>query len=797
MLFNYIKISFRNLSKQRLFSGLNIFGLGIGMAAVWLMLLYVADELSYDRFHEKADRIVRVVQQATWDEGNLHIPLTSAPFATALQADYPEVESAVRISSEGGGAMKYGKNEVVANDIYFTDPSIFNVFSFPVLYGDAKSALTEPQKIVLTKTLAETLFKDASQAVGKTVLFSNNFPNVVTAVIEDVPANSHLKFSALRSLPKDYTTAWQQFELYTYLLLKDGTDSQNFKKKLAGFFPKYLKKEMGNVSYQMELQPLTSIHLNSHLDFDISPNGNANTVYVFSAIAALILLIACINYVNLYTARSMKRIREVGVRKSIGSERGQLIGQFLTESMIMTILSGLVAFILVVISLPLFNELAEKSLTLGYRSDLLSALVATAFVLLVGLISGLYPAIRFSGFRPVNALKGQIGSQISSAYLRKSLVVFQFAATVVMIACAAVVYRQIHYVNNKDLGFNKSQVLVFHIDKNEVRNQVRAVKQKLSESPYIESVASSSNPIGTNFIGSAGMFMEKENGQMSPSTQMVQKFAVDGDFLKTMEIKLVTGRNLNSESEADLSAGAMVNEALVKKQGWKDPVGKRIKYFIDDKGNTKEATIVGVVADFHTYSLQHKIEPLVLQAPAPGDGDNIYVRIAPEKTKEALAYMRQAYKEFDPEATLDFHFLDENFAQQYASEQRQGNIMLTFAVLAVLIACLGLFGLAAFAAESRTKEIGVRKVLGASVQSVVMLLSKDFIKLVFIAIVVGTPVSIYAMSEWLKNFEYREPLSWWIFAGAGMIAVVIALVTVSAQAFKSALMNPVKSLRTE
>jgi putative ABC transport system permease protein len=797
MLLNYIKISFRNFGKQRLFSGLNIFGLGIGMAAVWMMLLYVADELSYDRFHQNADRIVRVAQHATWDESSFNVPITSAPFSVALKNDYPEIENTVRINQEGGGALKYGKNEVVANDIYFTDASIFDVFSLPVLYGDAKTALTQPQKIVLTKSLAEKLFKDASHALGKTVMFSNNFPNVVTAVIEDVPTNSHLKFSALRSLPPDYTTGWQQFELYTYLLLKKNTDIQQFEKKLTGFFPKYLRKELGNVNYRMELQPLTSIHLHSHLDFELSPNGNVNTVYVFSAIALLILLIACINYVNLYTARSLKRIREVGVRKSIGSERSQLIGQFLTESLIMAVFAGLVAFILVIVCLPLFNKLAEKSLTIGYQNNVLSALLAGAFVLLVGLLSGMYPALRFSGFRPVNALKGQVGGQVGSSYFRKSLVVFQFSATVVMIACSAVVYRQIHYVNNKDLGFNRSQVLVFHIDKNEVRNQVRSIKEKLSQSPFIESIAASSNPIGTNHVGSSGMYMEKENGEMTPSTQMVQKLAVDGDFIKTMEIKLLAGRNLFNDSEADLSASAMVNETLVKKQGWKNAIGKKIRYFIDEQGNTKEARIVGVIKDFHTYSLQHKIEPLVLQLPVPQDQDNIYVRIAPQKTAEALSFLRQAYKEFDREATLDFHFLDENFAQQYQSEKRQGDIMLTFAILAVLIACLGLFGLAAFSAESRTKEIGVRKVLGASVQSVVLLLSKDFIKLVLIAIVIGTPISIYAMGEWLKNFEYRETLSWWIFAAAGLIAIMIALVTVSAQALKSALMNPVKSLRTE
>lgn len=797
MLLNYIKISFRNFRKQRLFSGLNIFGLAIGMAAVWLMVLYVADELSYDRFHQKAERIFRVVQSAKWDNGEMNLAITSAPFAPALQNDYPEIEKTVRISPEGGGVIGVGENKFRADNIAFSDPSIFDIFTYNFLYGDAKTALNQPQKIVLTKTLAEKLFGDASKAVGQTVFFSNNYPNAVTGVVEDAPTNSHFGFSALRSLPTNYTTGWQEAELYTYVLLKSGADPLKLESKFGGFFSKYLKKEMGDLKFKMTLQPLTSIHLHSHLDFELGPNGKVQTIYIFSAIALLILVIACINYVNLYTARSMKRIREVGVRKAIGSERGQLIAQFFIESFMMTIFAGMIAFVLVVILLPFFNQLAEKNLTIDHNNVLITTISALSFIIVVGTLSGLYPAIQFSGFRPVVALKGQFGSQSGGNVMRKSLVVFQFMATVIMIGCSAIVYKQMRFVNTKDLGFNKSQVLTFHIDKNEIRNQVKSVKEKLTQNPLIESVASASNPIGTNSIGQNGMFFEKEGGEMQTETQNVQKFSVDDDFIKTMEIKLLTGRNFDGESQADLLNAVVVNESLIKKMGWKNPVGKRVKYFTDNMGHTGEARVIGVVKDFHIYSLQHKIEPLVLSLPEPGDRDNLYVRVQNGKTKEALAYLTNTYKTFDPEATLDFHFLDENFAQQYKSEQKQGSIMLTFAILAVIIACLGLFGLAAFAAESRTKEIGVRKVLGASVQSVVMLLSKDFIKLVIIAIIIGTPIAVYAMTEWLKNFEYREDLSWWVFAFSGVIAMIIAVATVSFQALKSALMDPVKSLRTE
>lgn len=798
MLFNYLKISIRNFRKQRLFSGLNILGLGIGIAAVWLMVLYVADELSYDRFHAKADRIYRVTQEAEWATGSFKLAPTSPPFAPALQNEYPEIEKTVRISAEGGGKIRFGEKQVDAHDIFFTDAAIFDIFTYLFLYGNPATALREPQKIVLTKTLATTLFGDASKAMGQTVFFSNNFPNVVTGVIDDVPANSHLGFSALRSLPPDFTGGWQEGDMYTYVLLKEGTDAKKLEAKFPTFYTKYLQKYIAGTDYHMNLQPLTSIHLHSHLDYEIGSNGNIKTVYIFSAIALLILVIACINYMNLYTARSLKRVREVGVRKAIGSQRFQLIGQFLTESFMMTILAGFVGFLLAKTALPFFNRLAEKSLSLDFNDNSIATVgIGAAFLLLIGLFSGLYPALMLSGYRPVIALKGQLGSQTSGAGFRQSLVVFQFAATVVMIACSGIVYRQIRYVNDKDLGFNKDQVLTFHIDKNEVRTQVSALKAKLEQNPVIESAAAASNPIGNNSIGSTALFVETNNGDIPSTTQMTQRFMADADYLRTMEIKLLQGRDFIKNSPADLTGSVLVNEALVKKQGWANPIGKRMRYTADKDGNAKELTIVGVTNDFHIYSLQHKIEPLVIQLAPPMEQDNMYVRINAAKTPEALAYISQVYKTFDADARPEFQFLDENFAKQYQAEQRQGNVLLAFAILAIVIACLGLFGLAAFAAEARTKEIGVRKVLGASVQNVVLMLSKDFVKLVLVAIAIGTPIAVYAMNKWLQNFEYRETLSWWVFALAGIIAIVIALVTVSSQALKSALTNPVKALRAE
>ncbi|QJD78649.1 ABC transporter permease [Spirosoma rhododendri] len=790
---NHLKIAVRALWKNKLFSGLNIVGLGVGMAAVWLMVLYVVNERSYDRFHANADRIVRVVQHAQWQGGNLNIAATPAPFAEALKQDYPEVEKTVRFNQEGGGLITVGDKKLDVPAIFFTDPTVFDVFTFPFLYGDPHTALRGPQRIVLTKSVAEKLFGTASNAVGKVIEFSNHFPNTVTGVIEDVPTNSHLQFGALRSLPDNYTSGWQQAELFTYLLLAKGSEPESLSAKLGGFFSKYLKKEMGDVTYRLELQPLSSIHLHSHLDYEISANGNARTVSIFAAVAALILLIACINYINLNTVRALKRTREVGVRKAVGSFRLQLIGQFLTESLLMTLLAGLVSASLVVMALPYFNRLADKALSLGNWADIM--LTVVLFSVLIGTLSGLYPALRMSGFRPVPALRGQQSTHQQPVRLRQALVVFQFVATVALIACSGIVYRQMQFVRQADLGFNKEQVLTFHIDDEAVRQRVDALKEALLRNPLIESAAAASNPIGNNNIGGSGMFFEQQ-GAFGANAQLVQKFLVDPDYLTTLEIGLVSGRNFSESFKSDASNAVLINQTLARQLGPR-PVGKRVRYVIDQANHTAEARIVGVVKDFHTYSLQHKVEPLVLQMPTASDKDNLYVRIRAGNVSAALAYIQTVYRTFSPTATLDFHFLDENFSKQYQAEQKQGDVLLTFTVLAVFIACLGLFGLVAFAAEQRTKEIGVRKVLGASVASIVGLLSRDFLKLVLIAVIIASPLAWYAMHRWLQNFAYKIDLAWWLFALAGLLTTGIALLTVSFQSIRAALVNPVKSLRSE
>ncbi len=801
---NYFLVAWRNLKKQPVFSIVNMAGLSIGLTAFWLIALYITDELSFDRYHSKADRIVRVAQHGTWSEGSFDMAITSAPFAAALKQDYPEVEKAVRISAEGGGVLTVNDKSITAGDILFTDAGFFSLFDQKVIAGDVHKALTSPQAIVLTRTLAEKLFDEPKNAIGKTVYFQNNYPNAVTAVIEDAPSNSHFRFSALRSLPKGYTTGWQEAELYTYLLLKPGTTPKDLEKKLDGFYHKYLESSMGaGMKYWLELQPLTSIYLRSHLEYELGITGNMQYVYIFGMIALLVLSIACINYMNLSTARSTYRVKEIGVRKVIGSGQRQLVIMFMAESLLICILAGGLSVVFAELLMPVFNELSGKELAL-WRFGLAPTLaVLILFVVVIGLISGIYPAFFMSGFKMIPSLKGQIGSQTGTLLFRKVLVTFQFVVTIVMIAGSFIIYEQMRYVQNKHLGVNKEQVLTFHIDAESARKKTAAIRQALLKNPQVEAVSAASNPIGNNNIGSGPFFFENESsantmGSIATSAKKVQSFMVDGDFVNTLEIKLSEGRSFSDTNPADRTGSVVVNETLVKTLGWTRPIGKRLRYSTGIKDSLAEAQVVGVVKDFHIYSLQHKVEPLVLRMPPVEDiKDNLYVRVNTDRLPETLAFIKETYASFDPAAHPDFRFLRENFDAQYKGEQKQAQLLLVFTILSVSIACLGLFGLVTFNATQRAKEIGIRKVLGASVAGIVRLLSVGLLKLVCIAFLIASPIAWLLMHYWLQDFAYQVQLNWVVFIAAGITAIAIALITMSVQAIRSALANPVDSLRSE
>ncbi len=793
---HYFKTAWRNLQRNKIYAAINISGIAIGIAAFWLIALYVGDELSYDRSFSNADRIYRVVQHASWQGGTLNIVPTSAPFAPALKSSFPEIEDAVRINTEGGGVINYGDKTLKQDDICFADNTLFKLFDYHFLYGDAATALTRPQSIVITESLATKIFGDASKALDQTIYFGSDNANTVTGVINDMPANSHMQFSGIRSFNNELNTDnWQNFSLYTYLLLKKGANVKSLEKKLPAFSVATIQKAMGVKDYHMELQPLTSIHLHSNLDYELSNNGSISRIYMFVAIGILILLIALINYMNLSTARSAVRVKEIGIRKVVGSGRRDLIGLFISESLLITVIAATIAFCLVSFSLPFFNYLSGKNLII-WRFGMFNTVTAlTVFSIFTGIVSGIYPALFLSRFKMIPSLKGELGNMHAGVMFRKSLVVFQFIIAVCLISGSYIIYKQLQYVSRADLGFNKEQVLSFHIDDMKVRSEIPALKTQLLQSPLIEGVAVAGNPIGNNNLGGNGFKFEK-NGAIDQSSQLAQQLFTDEDFLKTARIKLLQGRNFSAAMSTDKYGSVIINETLMKELGYKNAVGKKVQF--DGNGEPDNRIIIGVVKDFHTYSLQHTIEPLVMMMPpVDQEQDNLYVKIAKGKSAAGLAYLKNVYAQFDKNNTAEFHFLDENFAKQYATEQKQEQLSLSFTILAFIIACLGLLGLVMFATAQRTKEIGIRKVLGASVTSVTVLLSKDFAKLIAIATIIAIPVAWFAMNKWLQGFAYRISIEWWMFLLSGCTAILIALITISFQSIKAAVANPVESLRTE
>jgi putative ABC transport system permease protein len=798
MLTHYLKSAWRNLVRKRTYSLINIAGLALGLASTWLIALYIIDELSYDRFNEKSERIFRVVQHSRWNNNEVHLAITSGPFAPALKAAFPEIEDAVRIDREGGGVISFGDKKIKQGDVIFADKSLLNVFSYNFLSGN-HTALENPESVVITESLARKLFGTAEKAFKQVIYFDTRFPATITGVIKDIPHNSHLRFSAVRAASDDYFGEnWQNFGIYTYLLLKEGTNINRLREKLSVFANTTIQKQVKVDDYSMELQTVTSIHLHSNLGFELSPNGNASRVYIFIAIALLILVIAIINYTNLTTARASARIKEIGVRKAIGSGKNNLAGIFITEALLVTFIAACVAIVIVNFSLPFFNQLTEKDLSLDQPGVLTTTATLLVFSVLTGFISGIYPSVFLAGFKTIPALKGQLGNMSGNILFRRSLVVFQFVITIMMIASSIIIYQQLHFAKSTSLGFNKDQVLTFHIDDQEVRKQVGALKTQLLRNSDIEGVAAAGNPIGNNNLGGMGYRFETPQGGFSTATTLAQELTVDKDFLPTLGITLSQGRNFSSQFTTDKDGAALINESLMKKLGWNNAVGKRMQFTVDDNSAPLVRTIVGVVKDFHTYSLQHKIEPLVMVMPAsPNSEDNIYVKIAKGKIPDGLAFIKKTFGEFDKTGDAELNFLDENFAKQYEAEERQGKLALVFAILAIFIASLGLFGLAAFTTVQRTREIGIRKAMGASITDIMQLLSSDFMKLLVLSAAIALPVAWIAMNKWLQGFAYHIDIKWWVLLLAGILAFFVALIPVSLQAISAAVANPVKSLRSE
>ena len=797
MLKNYFKTAWRNLTRQKVFSFINISGLALSLTAVWLIALFVADELSYDRYHEKADRIYRLATHGKWGDQKFDITGTSGLAAGALKSDFPDVEDAVRMGPGAGGVIEYDNKKIKEDAVFYSDPSFFNIFTYHFLSGNVH-ALEKPNSIVLTKTLAAKLFSDPISAIDKTV-YIDKTAAVVTGVIEDIPRNSHFSFHAFRALPAGYKGDWGGLDMFTYILLKKTANINQLRARMPAFVTKYMMIDAvkgNNIQFTLELQPLTSIHLNSHLGYELGENRNVKYIYVLSIVGLLIFIIAFINYINITTARASVRLREVAVRKIIGSSQKNLVGLFLMESILTILSAACISMVLVAVVMPLFNGLAAKEFSIWQFGTIRTIVYMLGFAILAGLLGGWYPAFFLSRFKTIPALKNQLGNVKGQALFRKSLVMFQFVVTVIMITASLIIYLQLNYVLNTDLGFNKKQMLTFHLDSRAVRQKTAALRTALLQNPMVKAVASAGSPIGNNDIGMMDYSVEK-NGALDEHSNLAFGLTIDADFIPTMQIKLVEGRNFSKDIPSDIGQ-VMVNETFVKRQGWASAMGRRISRGADSTGKIHYASIIGVVKDFHIYSLQHKIETLIMELPrkAEEQGD-MYVRLDENHLAQSLAFVEQTFRKFDAASPFVSHFLDENFASQYRAEEKQGQVLFVFTILTIVIASLGLFGLITFTVGKRVKEIGIRKVLGASVGGMVSLLTGSLLKVVLLSMLVAIPVSWFMMNKWLQDFAYRIHLEWWMFMLAGIISLIIAMVTLGFQAIKAAIANPVKSLRTE
>ncbi len=800
MITNYLKIALRITWRHKGYSIINIFGLAAGMACCILILLYVQDELSYDRCHENFQRIYRVIGDEK-NEGQVrHVANTYGPLAPALLSSFSEIEHAVRFFPYSA-TVQSGEQKFQEERFFFTDSTVSKVFTFQFKRGDPRTALNSPYGLILTQSTAEKYFGQ-DDALGKVLRIENRFDFTITGVLEDLPSNLHFKFDFLA--PMSHVTEimgwkprWHWPPMYTYLLLPEGYPAADLEKQ----FPDFIAKHIGAWAKDeraLFLQPLSQIYLTPDLENEIEPTSNIAYVYIFSGIAFFILLIACINFINLSTARSTTRAKEVGLRKVVGAQRAQLIKQFLSESLFYAFLGLLLAVGLVELLLPAFNRLAGKALNITYLDNPTMTGGLIALTIFVGLVSGSYPALLLSNFRPITVLKGTLTTTFGARTplrLRALLVVLQFAISIGLMGITYVVNRQLDFMQNKRLGFNKEHVVIIPVRDEEVQKNFETIKNRLlANSNVLTATALSNFPWRGGFYD----FPIQAEGLPAGAHMVLPVLIVDHDFIRTFGIELAAGRDFSREFTTDVREAFILNETAVKKLGWESAVGKTFEVQHVAEGGSRKGQVIGVVKDFHFRSLHHEIEPLVVMvSPVSYYLDNFAVRIHSSHLSETLAALASIWMEILPHRPFEYFFLDEDFDQLYRKEQKLEQIFESFSVLAIFIASLGLFGLASFALERRRKEIGIRKTLGAGVHQIVFLFSKDFARLTLVANVIAWPITYYIMSQWLRHFAYRTEIGWEMFFLTGAAALLIALLTVSAQAIKAALTNPVESLRYE
>ncbi|HEU5052471.1 MAG TPA: ABC transporter permease [Hanamia sp.] len=803
MIKNYFKIALRNLKKNKVFSFINIFGLATGLACFMFIAVFVYSELSYDRYPAQSKNIYRVLLSVTGNGDVAAYPDVDNAIGPGLKDAFPGVKAFTRIAP-AQDFVKYDDRQFKEEHLAFADSTFLQMFSIPLLKGSEPDALVQPNTVVVSKAFAKKYFGDANPLGKSVVIGLHNTLYKITGVFDKIPANSHFHFDAVMSLASFGTMrlTWSNIGYYTYVLLNQNTDPKKLEAKFRPLVAEHVVPEIQHDmgvslaeaqksvnTFVFSLQPLTSIHLYSHTKYELEAGGDIQYVYIFSALAIFILLLACVNFTNLSTAKAFKRAREVGIRKVLGSVKKQLVVQFLAESVLITLLAMLVAYALLLLLLPYFNQLANKNISYSFFLDFRTISGMFGISMFAGIVAGIYPAFFLSSFNTIRVLKGSVTSNESrKSPLRSSLVVFQFFVSIALIIATIIVYQQLNYMQNKKLGYDKNQVLYLPDGRLLGQNQT-AFKQQLLQDSRVVSVSLSRSIPGGDFMGGTEIFPKNANGNGTEIHTNI--YYVDYDYLQTLGIPVVEGRNFSRDFPTDSASGVIINQAAVKQLGWSktNPIGKTIV-----RSGQKEYKVIGVVGDFNYASVKQEVAPLMM---LPGGNNGIILKIKTADIKGFLADLKKQWDSFNPEGPLSYTFLDENFAKLYASEIRTQKIFSAFAILAIIIASLGLFGLSAFVIEQRTKEIGIRKVLGASVQNVLLLVSKEFLLLVGIAFLISIPVTWWAMHSWLQDFAYRININVWVFALAGVIAFLIAVLTVSFQAMKAALANPVKSLRTE
>jgi putative ABC transport system permease protein len=807
MIKNYIKTAFRSLTKNKGFTIINVLGLALGLATCLLIVFYVFDELSYDRYNVKADRIYRVNDDIKFGGNTNSYAVSPAPMAAAMKADFPEIEQVLRFREKGGNQVKKGNQNIQEDMMIYADPSVFDVFTLPMVNGNPATALTEPHTVVITEQIAQKYF-NKTNVVGQVLTFNDTAQYKITGVIKNIPRQSHFHFDffiSMSTLPEGKEIAWLSSNFNTYLLLKPGADYKKLEAKFDGFYKKhagpqledilhlnFAKFEQGGNYIRINLIPVKKIHLYSNRVAEFDANGNIDYVYIFSAIAIFILLIACVNFMNLSTARSSNRAREVGVRKVLGSARKYLIAQFLTESIIVTLLGAMIAVFAAWALLPLFNQMSGKELTI--TPQIISWLIPSLIVIIIviGCLAGSYPALFLSGFNPIDVLKGKLANGFKGGLLRSFLVVFQFAISIFLIIGTLVIYNQLKFIQKKDLGYNRDHVLTVS-NIGALGNSAATFKQQVKQIAGVQD-ASLAEALPTWEYGN-GTTLFKDQMPDQKRALNTQIWGIDEDYINTLGMKMIDGRNFSKEMLTD-STGLIINEAAAKILAFSNPIDQKLYAPKDNMVKSLKAYhIIGVIKDFNFKSLRLNVTPLVFRL--NGSQNAFSLRVNTANIPLLLAQIKKRWTEIAPNQQFNYTFLDQQFDSIYRSEQRIGTIFIAFTSLAIIIACLGLFGLAAYAAEQRTKEIGIRKILGANTSTIVGMLSKDFIGLVAIAIAIASPLAWWAMKQWLQGFAYRQNIQWWELGLAGITAALIAFVTISFQAIKAALTNPVNSLRSE